>query len=132
MSWSVFTACSLWWRNFILQYLSLILTFQFTCFAFWKLFYSSNISFHQLNFSVSIYTNCFCVSLFFLSLRNTPTLWRPEYAGYMVEGTPGSPFGGLMAHLNLVEANMKLRYRFFINLLRVYEHLNKLMSLKIV
>lgn len=45
----------------------------------------------------------------FQSPGNTPTLWRPEYAGYMVEGTPGSPFGGLLAHLNLVEANMKLR-----------------------
>ncbi|GAB1597714.1 glutamate--cysteine ligase catalytic subunit-like [Argonauta hians] len=36
-------------------------------------------------------------------------LWHPEYAQYMLEGTPGSPFGCLMAHLNLVEANMKLR-----------------------
>lgn len=38
-----------------------------------------------------------------------PTTWRPEYAAYMVEGTPGKPYGGLMAHFNLVEANMKLR-----------------------
>ena len=38
------------------------------------------------------------------------TLWRPEYAAYMVEGTPGKPYGGLMAHLNTVEANMKLRF----------------------
>ncbi|XP_038051745.1 glutamate--cysteine ligase catalytic subunit-like [Patiria miniata] len=37
------------------------------------------------------------------------TLWRPEYAAYMVEGTPGKPYGGLMAHLNTVEANMKFR-----------------------
>lgn len=38
-----------------------------------------------------------------------PSTWRPEYAAYMVEGTPGKPYGGLMAHFNLVEANMKLR-----------------------
>ena len=37
------------------------------------------------------------------------SLWRPEYASYMVEGTPGKPYGGSMAHLNTVEANMKLR-----------------------
>ncbi|ESP03368.1 hypothetical protein LOTGIDRAFT_224402 [Lottia gigantea] len=38
-----------------------------------------------------------------------PSTWRPEYAEYMVEGTPGKPYGGLMAHFNMVEANMKLR-----------------------
>ncbi|KAL5013742.1 hypothetical protein ScPMuIL_008012 [Solemya velum] len=38
-----------------------------------------------------------------------PTTWRPEYAAYMVEGTPGKPYGGLFAHFNLVESNMKLR-----------------------
>lgn len=35
--------------------------------------------------------------------------WHPEYAEYMVEGTPGLPYGGLMAHFNLVEANMRRR-----------------------
>ncbi|EDO46274.1 predicted protein, partial [Nematostella vectensis] len=38
-----------------------------------------------------------------------PTAWRPEYAGYMIEGTPGKPFGGCMRHFNMIEANMKLR-----------------------
>ncbi|KAJ8870873.1 hypothetical protein PR048_027174 [Dryococelus australis] len=37
------------------------------------------------------------------------SLWRPEYAGYMIEGTPGKPYGGLLAHFNVVEANMKYR-----------------------
>lgn len=41
--------------------------------------------------------------------RNVKSLWRPEYAAYMVEGTPGKPYGGLLAHYNVVEANMKLR-----------------------
>ena len=27
----------------------------------------------------------------------------------MIEGTPGRPYGGLLAHFNLVEANMKFR-----------------------
>lgn len=39
----------------------------------------------------------------------TKTTWAPEYASYMVEGVPGRPYGGLMAHFNTVEANMKLR-----------------------
>ncbi|XP_063704452.1 glutamate--cysteine ligase catalytic subunit [Culicoides brevitarsis] len=37
------------------------------------------------------------------------SLWRPEYANYMVEGTPGKPYGGLLAHFNVVEANMSNR-----------------------
>lgn len=37
------------------------------------------------------------------------SLWRPEYGAYMIEGTPGKPYGGLMAHFNIVEANMKYR-----------------------
>ncbi|GAB6024290.1 hypothetical protein CHUAL_008982 [Chamberlinius hualienensis] len=37
------------------------------------------------------------------------SLWRPEFASYMVEGTPGKPYGGLMAHFNIVEANMRSR-----------------------
>ncbi len=36
-------------------------------------------------------------------------LWRPEYASYMVEGTPGTPYGGLLAHFNTVEDNMRRR-----------------------
>ncbi|CAJ0960141.1 unnamed protein product, partial [Mesorhabditis belari] len=36
-------------------------------------------------------------------------LWRPEFAAYMVEGTPGVPYGGLLACFNVVEANMKMR-----------------------
>jgi glutamate--cysteine ligase catalytic subunit len=27
----------------------------------------------------------------------------------MIEGTPGKPYGGLLAHFNIVEANMKYR-----------------------
>ena len=41
--------------------------------------------------------------------RNAISLWRPEYADYMIEGTPGQPYGGLLAHFNIVEANMKYR-----------------------
>lgn len=37
------------------------------------------------------------------------SLWRPEYGGYMIEGTPGKPYGGLLAHFNIVEANMRYR-----------------------
>ncbi|CAH0393430.1 unnamed protein product [Bemisia tabaci] len=37
------------------------------------------------------------------------SLWRPEYGAYMIEGTPGKPYGGLLAHFNIVEANMRHR-----------------------
>ncbi|XP_069582888.1 glutamate--cysteine ligase catalytic subunit isoform X1 [Ranitomeya imitator] len=40
---------------------------------------------------------------------NHPTLWRPEYGSYMIEGTPGQPYGGTMAEFNTVEDNMKKR-----------------------
>ncbi|XP_076384766.1 glutamate--cysteine ligase isoform X1 [Megalopta genalis] len=40
---------------------------------------------------------------------NIKSLWRPEYGAYMVEGTPGKPYGGLLFHFNVVEANMRYR-----------------------
>ncbi|PAV67901.1 hypothetical protein WR25_24148 isoform B [Diploscapter pachys] len=36
-------------------------------------------------------------------------LWRPEFASYMIEGTPGVPYGGLLACFNIVESNMIVR-----------------------
>lgn len=44
-----------------------------------------------------------------LFFRNVKSLWRPEYGSYMIEGTPGKPYGGLLAHFNIVEANMRYR-----------------------
>ncbi|KAL6421346.1 hypothetical protein ACFW04_014686 [Cataglyphis niger] len=41
--------------------------------------------------------------------KNVKSLWRPEYGAYMIEGTPGKPYGGLLAHFNVVEANMRYR-----------------------
>ncbi|TRY63874.1 hypothetical protein TCAL_00880 [Tigriopus californicus] len=40
---------------------------------------------------------------------NLPSLWRPEYAAYMVEGTPGVPYGGSLDQFNTVEKNMNNR-----------------------
>ena len=37
------------------------------------------------------------------------SVWRPEYGAYMVEGTPGSPYGGGMSFFNTVEHNMRTR-----------------------
>ncbi|XP_077989695.1 glutamate--cysteine ligase catalytic subunit-like [Glandiceps talaboti] len=48
---------------------------------------------------------------------NHPALWRPEYGSYMLEGTPAKPYGGHMAHFNMVEANMKLRRNEIVNLI---------------
>lgn len=42
-------------------------------------------------------------------------LWRPEFGAYMIEGTPGQPYGdngqgqNLYSNFNVVEANMRLR-----------------------
>jgi len=38
-----------------------------------------------------------------------PSLWRPEYASYMVEGTPGYPYGSSLNYFNTVEYNMRAR-----------------------
>ena len=35
--------------------------------------------------------------------------WKPEYARYMIEGTPGSPYGPTLRDLLLVEENMRQR-----------------------
>jgi glutamate--cysteine ligase catalytic subunit len=43
--------------------------------------------------------------------EKTSSLWRPEYAGYMVEGTPGQPYDHQIDCLNRLEANMRLRRR---------------------
>ncbi|XP_059586375.1 glutamate--cysteine ligase catalytic subunit isoform X2 [Alligator mississippiensis] len=40
---------------------------------------------------------------------NHPTLWRPEYGRYMIEGTPGQPYGGTMSEFNTVQDNMRKR-----------------------
>lgn len=40
----------------------------------------------------------------------------------MIEGTPGKPYGHLMAHFNVVEANMKLRREEVKKLLQPNEH----------
>lgn len=49
--------------------------------------------------------------IFFFRVCSHPTLWRPEYASYMIEGTPGQPYGGTMSEFNTVEGNMKKRRR---------------------
>lgn len=41
--------------------------------------------------------------------KNLLTLWRPEYANYMVEATPGYPYEHQIGCFNRVEANMRLR-----------------------
>lgn len=37
------------------------------------------------------------------------TLWRPEFGSHMIEGTPGTPYGGLFESFRDVEKNMVLR-----------------------
>uniref|UniRef100_F1KXP2 Glutamate--cysteine ligase n=1 Tax=Ascaris suum TaxID=6253 RepID=F1KXP2_ASCSU len=53
-------------------------------------------------------------------------LWRPEFASYMVEGTPGVPYGGLLACFNVVESSM-IRRRAEIT--RLLKHDESVMSI---
>lgn len=49
--------------------------------------------------------------------ENRAVLWRPEWGAWMIEATPGKPYGiaesgsgaGSLSHFNEVEANMKAR-----------------------
>ena len=34
--------------------------------------------------------------------------WRPEYASYMVEGTPGLPYGGSTNYFNTVSPEVEV------------------------
>lgn len=48
---------------------------------------------------------------------SVPVLWRPEYARWMIEGTPGVPYRCYAADLALTERNMALRRTEIANLL---------------
>uniref|UniRef100_A0A5F5PFE0 Glutamate--cysteine ligase n=1 Tax=Equus caballus TaxID=9796 RepID=A0A5F5PFE0_HORSE len=54
---------------------------------------------------------------------NHPTLWRPEYGSYMIEGTPGQPYGGTMSEFNTVEDNMRKRRKEATSLLEGHQAL---------
>jgi hypothetical protein len=54
-----------------------------------------------------LYVKIIFVKLIFCRL--SIGLWRPEYAEYMVEGTPGKPYESDLAYFNVVESNMKRR-----------------------
>ncbi|KAL3102950.1 hypothetical protein niasHT_025858 [Heterodera trifolii] len=49
--------------------------------------------------------------------------WRPEFAAYMVKGTPGTPYDDLMSYFNIVAYSMRLRYKSMCKLLRPNESL---------
>jgi glutamate--cysteine ligase catalytic subunit len=43
--------------------------------------------------------------------KEPDALWRPEYGRFMIEGTPGLPYGDTLNDLLTVEPNMRLRRR---------------------
>ncbi|KAJ1566792.1 hypothetical protein HK405_008395 [Cladochytrium tenue] len=51
-----------------------------------------------------------------------PSSWKPEYGRYMLEGTPGQPYGSTLGDLLLVEDNMRARRRLAQSLLPPGEH----------
>lgn len=56
-------------------------------------------------------TSKYSLTIYFVYFCSHPTLWRPEYGSYMIEGTPGQPYGGTMSEFNTVEGNMRKRRR---------------------
>ncbi|XP_034972571.2 glutamate--cysteine ligase catalytic subunit-like [Zootoca vivipara] len=54
---------------------------------------------------------------------NHPTLWKPEYGRYMVEGIPGQPYGETMSEFNTVQENMRKRRQEVASLLKQNEAL---------
>lgn len=41
--------------------------------------------------------------------KNLSSMWRPEFADYMIEGTPGSPYDHRISNFNKLESNMRFR-----------------------
>lgn len=62
-------------------------------------------------FFSSLTSKCCSLIIHFVCFCSHPTLWRPEYGSYMIEGTPGQPYGGTMSEFNTVEGNMRKRRR---------------------
>lgn len=56
------------------------------------------------------------------------SLWRPEHAAYMIEGTPGQPFESILDSVHLVEANMRYRRKEVLQLLNPKETLFSITS----
>ena len=55
--------------------------------------------------------------------KDLACLWRPEYSSYMIEGTPGAPYGVSIDDMNKVEKNMRWRRKAVEVLLQPNEHL---------
>ena len=71
----------------------------------------------------SVIVCCVWKVLCLVSFWSHPTLWRPEYGSYMIEGTPGQPYGGTMSEFNTVEDNMGKRRREALSVLNENETL---------
>lgn len=57
----------------------------------------------------------------FRVISGVKSLWRSEYGAYMIEGSPGKPYGDLMIYMSMVEANMRHRREEVSQLLRTDE-----------
>eukprot|EP01089_Gocevia_fonbrunei_P018523 TRINITY_DN6281_c0_g1_i1.p1 TRINITY_DN6281_c0_g1~~TRINITY_DN6281_c0_g1_i1.p1 ORF type:complete len:361 (-),score=54.18 TRINITY_DN6281_c0_g1_i1:22-1104(-) len=65
--------------------------------------------------------------------RNTPAdkidmLWRPEYANYMIEGTPGQPYGDCTGNFCKIEESMEARRRKIKSMVGPNEHVLSISS----
>eukprot|EP00002_Diphylleia_rotans_P027933 TRINITY_DN5626_c0_g1_i1.p1 TRINITY_DN5626_c0_g1~~TRINITY_DN5626_c0_g1_i1.p1 ORF type:complete len:629 (+),score=138.36 TRINITY_DN5626_c0_g1_i1:59-1945(+) len=56
------------------------------------------------------------------------TDWKPEYAMFMLEGTPGAPYSSTVSDLLLVEQNMKERRRIVDSILKPGEYMLSIAS----
>lgn len=66
--------------------------------------------FYIVYFTLPSYFFFFFLVSLYLSTSPILSAWRPEYGSWMVEATPGIPYGGDTLDLRHVEANMAMRY----------------------
>ena len=59
----------------------------------------------------------------YLMISETTGKWHPEYARYMIESTPSSPFGGTLHDLLKVESDMSSRRTFLNSILAPNERI---------
>ena len=55
-------------------------------------------------------------------VKDLESMWRPEFAAYMIEGTPGSPYGSSIEEFANVEKNMRKRRQDVAKVLGPGEH----------
>lgn len=65
-------------------------------------------------------------SLLSTSATGIKSIWHPEYGSFMLESTPGKPYGYAISELSLIESNMRYRR---LEIMQLLEHDEAIMTL---